>query len=337
MGFLTRQLRSVIQWENPDPEVLYQCWTDNGDEIKNASKLIVGPGQGCVFVYEGRVEAVYTQEGLYEIKTGNIPFLTTLRRFMQSFQSEHKVGIYFFRTAKLLNLKWGTDSLIKYDDPKYKIPVGLRAFGNYSMRIVDGRGFFQQVVGGAQVFRVESIREPINARLVQPLTDYLAEAGFSYAQIDPNREEIAAGLSAKLKQEFAQLGFLLEDFRIQGTSFDEDTMRRINRIADISAEAQAATAAGVSYAQLQQLAAMREAAKNTGGAGMGMAMAVGLGMAGAVAPVVAGAAAPAAAGPAVPPADDAAAKLRKLKLLFDQQLITAEEYEAKKREILAQL
>jgi membrane protease subunit (stomatin/prohibitin family) len=334
MGFLTRQLRSVIQWENPDPEVLYQCWTDNGDEIKNASKLIVGPGQGCVFVYEGRVEAVYTQEGLYEIKTANIPFLTTLRKLMQSFRSEHKVGLYFFRTAKLLNLKWGTESLIKYDDPKYKIPVGLRAFGNYSMRIVDGRGFFQQVVGGAQIFRVESIREPINARLVQPLTDYLAEAGWSYAQIDPNREEIAAGLSAKLQQEFAQLGFLLEDFRIQGTSFDEDTMRRINRIADISAEAQAASAAGVSYAQLQQLAAMREAAKNTGGAGMGMAMAVGMSMAGAVAPVVAGAAAPAVAAPA---ADDAATKLRKLKLLFEQQLISAEEYEAKKREILAQL
>lgn len=337
MGFMTRQLRSVIQWEDPDPEVLYQCWTDNGDEIKNASKLIVGPGQGCVFVYEGRVEAVYTEEGLYELKTANIPFFTTLRKFMQAFRSEHKVGIYYFRTAKLLNLKWGTESLIKYDDPKYKFPVGLRAFGNYSMRIIDGRGFFQQVVGGAQVFRVENIREPINARLVQPLTDYLAEAGFSYAQIDPNREEIAAGLSAKIEHEFTQLGFLLEDFRIQGTSFDEDTMRRINRIADISAEAQAASAAGVSYAQLQQLAAMREAAKNNGGAGMGMGMAVGMGMAGAVAPMVAGTAAPAVAAAGAAPADDAAAKLRKLKLLFDQQLITAEEYEAKKKEILAQL
>ena len=41
MSFLSRQLRSVIQWENPDPNVLFQCWTDHGDEIKNASKLIV--------------------------------------------------------------------------------------------------------------------------------------------------------------------------------------------------------------------------------------------------------------------------------------------------------
>ncbi|MFN2165398.1 MAG: SPFH domain-containing protein, partial [Anaerolineae bacterium] len=263
----------------------------------------------------------------------------TLRKFMQAFKSEHKVGIYYFRTAKLLNLRWGTDSPVKYQDPVYKFPVALRAFGNYSMRIVDGRGFFVQVVGGAQLFRVESIREPINARLVQPLTDYFAEAGLSYAQIDPNREEIAAGLSAKLKDDFTKLGFMLEDFRIQGTSFDEDTMRRINRIADIGAEAQAAAAAGISYAQLQQLAAMRDAAQNNGTAGLGMAMAVGMNMAGAATPAMTGATAQAAPSvPATPvPVTDPATKLKQLKLLFEQELITAEEYEAKKKEILEQL
>ncbi len=329
MSFLSRQLRSVIQWENPDPNVLFQCWTDSGDEIKNASKLIVAPGQGCVFVYEGRVEAVYTEEGLFELRTANKPFFTTLTRSMQGFKSEHKVGIYFFRTAKILNLKWGTESAIKYQDPEYKFPVVLRAFGNYAMRIVEPRSFFQQVVGGTHTFLVEDIREPLNARLVQPLTDYFAEAGYTYTQIDPNREEIATALSAKLKQEFTQLGFLLEDFRIQGTSFDDDTMRRINRIADVSAEARAASAAGVSYAQLQQLEALREAAKNQGSGGAGMAMAVGMGMAGAIVP-------PAAAQPAAAP-DDVTAKLMKLKSLLDQQLITQAEYDTKKKEILSDL
>jgi membrane protease subunit (stomatin/prohibitin family) len=327
MSFFAQQLRSVIQWDNPDPTVLFQRWTESGDEIKNASKLIVGPGQGCVFVYEGRVEAVYTEEGLFELRTANKPFFTTLTRFMQNFKSEHKVGIYFFRTAKLLNLKWGTESQIKYEDPKYKFPVGLRAFGNYSMRIVDPRAFFAQVVGGTSTFLVEHIREPLNARLVQPLTDFFAEAGYTYAQIDPQREEIATALSAKLAQEFTQLGFLLEDFRIQGTSFDADTMRRINRIADVNAEAQAASAAGVSYAQLQQLEALREAAKNQGSGGAGMAMAVGMGMAGAVVPAIAG---QTGAQP-----DDAESKLKKLKSLLDQQLITLAEYDAKKKDILS--
>jgi len=327
MSFFTRQLRTVIQWENPNPEVLFERWSESGDEIKNASKLIVSPGQGCIFVYEGRVEGVFGEPGLYELHTANRPFFTTLGKLMQNFQSEHKVGIYFYRTAKILNLKWGTESLIKYQDPTYKFPVGLRAFGNYSMRILDARAFFQQIVAGNTPYLAEQIRQPLNARLLQPLTDFFAEAGYTYTQIDPNREAIAKALSAKLAQEYTDLGFVLEDFRIQGTSFDEDTMRRINRIADVHAEAQAADAAGVSYAQLQQLEALREAAKNQGTGGAGMAMAVGMNMAGAVIPA---AAAPTSHG-------DPAAKLKQLKALLDQQLITQAEYDAKKREILAEI
>ena len=96
---ITGQLRSVIEWKNPAPDVLFQRWTDNGDEIKNASKLILGPGQGVVFVYEGKPQAVITESGMTDLKTQNIPFWTTITKFMQAFRSEHKVGIYFFRTA----------------------------------------------------------------------------------------------------------------------------------------------------------------------------------------------------------------------------------------------
>ncbi len=304
---MKKQLKSVIQWENPNPDALFYRWSDNGDEIKNASKLIVGPGQGCIFVYEGRVEGVYVKPGLVELKTSNIPFITTIIKFMQDFVSEHKVGIYFFRTTQILDQKWGTPATIKYEDPKYKFPVSLRAFGNYTLRISDGGFFFVNVTGASEEYKISQIREPINSRLVQPLTEYLASSKFSYADIDSNREIIAHDLSAKFTDEFNKLGFELSDFRIEGTSFDEDTMRRINRIADMSAEAQAADKAGVSFAQLQQLEAMRDAAKNEGTAGFGMAMGVGMGF-GQLAGNIA----------IQQPAEDPAVKLKKLKGLLDQ-------------------
>lgn len=324
---LRRQLRSVIQWENPAPDVLFFRWTDNGDEIKNASKLIVGPGQGCIFVYEGKVEAVIEKECLIDLKTQNIPFWTTVTKFMQFFVSEHKVGIYYFRLAKVLNQKWGTASPIRYDDPKYGIPVGLSAYGNYSFRIKDPRWFFVNVVGGASVFTAEDFRRVMNDRIVHPLADYLAEAKHSYAEIDANREEIAAGMRQPLAEDFGKLGFDITDFRIEGTGFDEDTVRRIGRIADLSAEAQAAKAAGLDYARVQQLEAMREAARNEGGgAGIGMGLGAGLGfgqmMAGAMGT------------PSAPPAEDHAARLDKMKKMFEAGLITEEEYRTKKKEIL---
>jgi membrane protease subunit (stomatin/prohibitin family) len=325
-GGVKSQLRSVIQWDNPHPNSLFERWSANGDEIKNASKLIVGPGQGCIFVYEGKVEGVYTQEGIVELKTANIPFWTTITKFMQAFVSEHKVGLYYFKTTQILDQKWGTNSIIKYDDPKYKFPVGLRAFGNFSFRITDPKSFFVNIVGGANPFLVDNFRQVMVSRMIQPLTDYLAEGRHTYAEIDAQREEISAGVNEKLKSEFVKLGFELVDFRIEGTSFDEDTMKRINRVAEISAEAMAADVAGVSFAQLQQLQAMKDAAKNQGGAGMGMGMGIGMAFGQNI-----------NAQGAVPQPEDPTMKLKKLKQMVDDGLITQEEYDIKKKDILAKM
>ncbi|MGR8935394.1 MAG: SPFH domain-containing protein [Gammaproteobacteria bacterium] len=328
---IKRQLRSVIEWQPPNPDALFYQWSDNGDEIKNASKLIVGPGQGCIFVYEGKVQSVLEEECLVSLETANIPFWTTIKKFMQFFESEHKVGIYFFKRTTILNQKWGTTSTIKYQDPYYKFPVGLKAYGNYSYRITDGRGFFVNVIGSHGEFFTEDFRKVMSERIIQPLSDFLAESKFSYADIDANRNEIAEGLTEKLNAEFGKLGFEMTDFRIEGANFDDETLKRINRIADVSAEAQAAQAAGLDYAHLQQLEAMRDAARNeSGGAGAGMGLGAGIGLGQAMAQAMQNnfAAAPAASG------DDAMSKLAKLKEIHAGGLISDEEYAEKKKAIL---
>ncbi len=331
---IKRQLRSVIEWKNPAPDALLVQWTENGDEIKNASKLIVGPGQGCIFVYEGQVQSVIEEECLIDLKTANVPFWTTIKKFMQFFESEHKVGIYFYRKSKILDQKWGTTSPIKYEDPKYKFPVGLKAFGNYSYRILDPKAFFVNVVGSHNAFYADDFRQVMSARIIHPISDYLAESKYSYAEIDANREEIARGISIKLSIAFRKLGFDITDFRIEGTDFDEDTIKRINRIADLTAEAQAAQAVGLDYAKVQHLEAMREAARNeSGGAGVGMGLGAGIGFGQSLAQSMADQSI--SKTPSNP--DDPMAKLAKLKEMFVAELISETEYAAKKQEILDRL
>jgi len=329
---IKRQLRSVIEWDNPSADILLSKWTENGDEIKNASKLIVGPGQGCIFVYEGKVQAVIEEEGLIDLETANIPFWTTIKKFMQFFESEHKVGIYFYKQSKVLDQKWGTTSLIKYDDPKYKFPVGLKAYGNYSYRIYDPRDFFVNIVGSHADFYIDDFRSVMSTRIIHPISDYLAESKFSYAEIDANREEIAQGISIKLSMAFRKLGFDITDFRIEGTDFDEETLKRINRIADLTAEAQAAQAVGLDYTKVQQLEALREAARNEGGgAGIGMGMGAGIGLGQNMAQTMT----EKNTNQAQP--NDAIAKLTQLKNMFESELITEQEYSAKKKAILDQM
>jgi membrane protease subunit (stomatin/prohibitin family) len=321
---IKRQLRSVIAWENPAEDDLFYRWSDNGEEIKNASKLIVGPGQGCIFVYEGRVVAVHEREGMTSLLTQNIPFWTTVKKVMQAFESEHKVGLYFYKRTEILNQKWGTRAPIKYVDPVYDIPVALLAFGNYSFRITDPKHFFVNIIGGKAEYGIGAFRDAMVARLVQPISDFLAESKYSYTQIDAQRDEIAIALHGRLNAVFSELGFLLSDFRIEGTDFDEGTQARINRIADVGADVHAAKNAGISYRELQRLSAMRDAATNeVGAAGMMMGMGTGMHLANETNPAA--------------PAEDIGSKLRQLKQFFDDDLITEEEYSAKKSELLKRM
>ncbi len=210
--------------------------------------------------------------------------------------------------------------------PKVQFPCGLRAFGNFSLHVHDPASFFTQVVSGARRYSSDDFRELMTSRIGQPLTDFLAGMAYSYADIDRERNAISSSLGNRLAEEFESLGFVLEDFRIEGTSFDDETMKRINRIADMNAEAQAAAAAGLSYVQLQQLDAMKAAAANSGGAaglGIGVSAGAAFGQMMASPPPAAG--------------TDPVAKLTQLKKMLEAGLIEQAEYDAKKKEILAQI
>ncbi|MDN5280229.1 MAG: hypothetical protein PWR01_4194 [Clostridiales bacterium] len=288
------QMRSVIEWVDPDPDILIWQWQGTNDELKNASKLIINPGQAAIFVYEGQVKAVHDFPGLFELKTANIPFWTTISKFMQAFTSEHKARIYFVRITEFLNQKWGTKAPIKYNDPVYKFPVGMRAFGNFSFHITDPRKFFTEIVSNQELVPISAIRNVIVDRIMTPLADVFAEASFSYAEIDKNRLELSKKLSEMVAPEFAPLGFEMSDFRIENTDFDEKTQERIDKISDKMADAQAINAMGQinnqglhAYSTIEQLNALNTAAGNQNGmagAGVGMGMGMGMGMAGGMMP-----------------------------------------------------
>ena len=308
-GGVKRQLRSVIEWKDPAPDLLIWRWDGSGDELKNASKLLVNPGQAAIFVYEGKVQAVQREPGLTELATANIPFWTTLTKVLQAFESEHKANVYFARTTEFLDQKWGTKGPIKYDDPKYKFPVGLRAFGNFAFRLAQPERFFAGVASVRSAFGLDEARTALVDRMLTPLTGLLAESGFSYAQIDRNRVELSEKLKAGLAEVLSALGFELTDFRIENTDFDDETRARIGKIADKVAEAQAINAmsdvqggALRNYAAVEQLGALREAARNEGGvAGLGVGVGAGLGLGQAMASALGGASAAPAAAPAAAP------------------------------------
>lgn len=326
MNFFKNQMASVIEWNNQQPDILFYKYPSANDEIKNGSQLLVAPGQGCILVYEGKVQEVLTEEGTFPLATDNKPFITTLRKFRQLGESEYKLKLYFYRKAEIVNQPWGTASQIKYVDPVYRFPVELGVNGNYSFRIGKPEDFFSNIVGSRDVYTISDTKQLLQSRLPQTLISTFAEAQLSYQQIDAQLETISKTLQGKLNAEFSSLGFELTNFQIQGTAFDPATKQRIDSISDITAESQAATQGGLNYVDLEKLKAMRDAARNEGGvAGAGLQMGVGFELAKTISGT------PGQAG------EDPMVQLQKLKQLLDEGIITQQEFDDKKKTWLSKL
>ena len=324
-----RQLRTVIEWKEQKPNLLFHQLETTTDEIKNASKLIVAPGQGCIIVYDGKVRGVLTEPNIYEMETSNHPFITSLLNLAQQTESEHKMRFYFFRTTEMVNILWGTPSPIKYFEPEYKFPVTLGACGNFSIVISDPEKIFTTLLGPISDYHSHDIQQLVSSRIMTPLTTFLAEKAYTYREVDTHLMEMSEDLKNKTAEELERLGLTLTDFRINSVTFDEDTRERIGRIANMTTEKQAAAKVDLDYVSMQKLEALRDAARNEGGlAGAGLQMGAGLQLAQDIFKTQ---------GKENSKEGEITDRLRKLKVLFNEQLITEEEYEKKKNEILSKL
>ena len=335
-SFFKRQLRTVIEWKVQDASVLYHRIGTPTDEIKNASKLIVSPGQGCLVVYDGKVMAVLSEPGTYEMQTDNHPFITTLLNLVQNLESEHKMRFYFYRSAEMVNIAWGTASPVKYMEPVYKLPVTLGAYGNFSVRVGDAAVMFANLIGNITDYSADNVREVVTSRVIPQLSSFLAQKAYPYQEVDQHLADMSAELKEKTTEELERLGLTLTDFRIEAVTFDDDTMERIGKIAEMTTEARAAGEVGLDYERVQKLGALRDAAKNEGGlAGAGLQLGAGVQLAKDI--FKQEGATTAKDTPAAQPNNDPTNRLRELKTLLDENLITTDEYNEKKQEILKTL
>lgn len=326
-----RQASIVIEWKNQSPNMLFYKIETPTDEIKNASKLIVSPGQGCILVYEGKVQDVLTEPGMYLLESDNIPFITNLLRLRQMFESEHKMYIYYFRTAEIVNQAWGTSNPIKYEEPKYKFPIELGAYGNYSVVINDASAIFSNIIGSKNYYTTADLKDLIIGRVQATMTSFLAQSAYSYIEIDAHLKDMSDEIKIRINETVSNLGFTLTDFQIEATSFDEKTRQHIQKIANMTSEALSATEVGLDYVQLEKLRALRDAAKNEGGlAGAGLQVGAGLELGKTMMQqkdgILGGCS-----------GDDVVQQLKKLKLLLDEAIITQEEFDNKKKELLSKL
>ena len=273
------QFIEVIEWLDNTGDTMVYRFPVEGQEIKNGAQLIVRESQSAVFVTEGQVADVFTP-GKYTIDGGNTPILTKLGAWKYGFDSPFKSEVYFVNTKQFTDMKWGTSNPIMLRDSDFGI-VQLRAFGAYSLRIVDPAEFIKQIAGTNAQFNTEDIDVQLKRAVVTEFTDALGELKIPALDLAAQYKEMGDRLRTAINEEFKDWGLEVTKFFIENISVPEEVQKAIDKRASMGALGDAQR-----YMQFQAADALRDAAQNEGGgAGLGAGLGAGFAVGGQMANV----------------------------------------------------
>ncbi len=342
MDFIKKQFIDVIQWTEESDGTLAWRFPMAGMEIQNGGQLVVRESQMAVFVNEGKVADVFGP-GTHRLTTQTLPVLTYLRNWDKLFESPFKSDVYFFSTRQQIDQKWGTPQPITIRDADFGA-VRLRAFGNYNYRIADPKLFHTEISGTRESYTTADVDGQLRGLVLQNISNAIASSGIAFLDLAANQLTFAQALTRQLAHEFEKLGLKLEGMTVQNVSLPEELQKIMDQKIGMG---MVGNDMG-KFMQYQTAQAIPKFAEG-GGGGSGIAGdAMGLGAGVALGQVLAqnlaaglNAAPAAAAGVAAPAVgmkpEEVMATLEKLGDLQAKGILTQEEFDAKKGELLKKL
>lgn len=347
MDFIKKQFIDVIQWTESDEGTLAWRFPMAGMEIQYGASLTVRESQMAVFVNEGKIADVFGP-GMYKLTTQTIPVLTYLKNWDKLFESPFKSDVYFFSTRQQVDQRWGTPQPITIRDKDFGA-VRLRAFGNYAYRVADPRAFHTKISGTRESYTVAELDGQLRGLILQHISDAIAQSGLPFLDLAANQVEFANALQKELGPAFEAIGLALDTMTVQNVSLPEELQKLLDQRIGMGMVGND-MGKFMQYQTAQSIPELAKAAGSGGGGVAGDAMGLGAGIAmgqvlaqnlqqglqpAQAAPAQAAAAASGASAAVRP--EDVMATLEKLGELKAKGILTQEEFDAKKAELLKKL
>lgn len=266
--------KDVLAWKYPSQEL--GTWT----------QVIVNESQEAVFVKEGKILDILGP-GRHTLSTENIPILSKIINLPFGGKSPFTAEVWFINKVNIMDVKWGTPSPIQLQDPKYKVFIPVRSFGQFGVQINDSGVFLRKIIGTLNIFDQTELINYFRGLLISKIKDnissYLIEKQVSILEINAYINEISDKLKEEIQVEMDKYGINIINFYI--TSIDtpeEDTS--VKKLKEALAKKAEMEIVGYNYTQERSFNTLEEAAKNEGtvgssimGAGIGLGMGVNMG------------------------------------------------------------
>ena len=328
--------------------------------ITNGSKIVVPEGTALITMQDGAVTGCITEPGGFIFSSddqnsqsffsGNGIISSTLKTSWERFKFGGVPGseqtVFYVNLKEIPGNRFGTQSEIYWDDAYMNAQVGAVTRGTYTMKILDPILFVKNFVPmeylrpDSEVFDFADMDNVAGEQLFNEVVGSLS-AAFSLYTNDPSKGNritkiqgdqigFAQSLSQAVEEAYqwkSSRGLEIVKVAITAIEYDEDSKKLLSDVKKADA---LSGARGNSFMQ-QSVARGFQAAGENGGGAQGMAF-MGMGV-NAVGGVMGTMQQPVQQQPAEP-AKDPYEEIGKFKKLLDDGIISQEEFDKKKKELL---
>lgn len=258
--------------------------------ISNGSVIAVADGQCMIIVDQGKVVDVCAEPGEFIYDTSSEPsifagslgqslietFKNIGKRFTFGGEPPKDQRIYFFNTKELIGNKYGTPSPVPFrvvdERAGIDIDVSVRCFGEYSYHVSDPILFYTNVCGNVtENYTRDRLDSQLKTELLtalQPAFAKISAQGIRYSELPGHTLELADALNEVLSAKWRDLrGIEIVSFGVSSVNANADDEAMLKELQKNAAfRDPTLAAANLAAAQMD---AMKNAAKNSGGAAIG--------------------------------------------------------------------
>lgn len=262
----------------------------NDNIISDGSVIAVADGQCMVIVENGQVVDYCAEPGEFKYDSSTEPSLFSGslgdglknifnqigHRFQFGGQPAEDQRVYYFNTKEITGLKYGTASPVPFRVVDQRagidIDISVKAFGEYSIKVVDPISFYTNVCANvSDSYKVSELEGMMRTELLtalQPAFAKISEMGVRYSALPAHTAELTDLLNTELSKKWKELrGIEIVSFGMSSIKADEEDEKMLKGMQrDAAYTNPSLGAAALVGAQAQ---AMKDAANNANGAAMG--------------------------------------------------------------------
>ena len=224
------QTQEVFIWKHP-------C-----EDFNTNSQLIVHESQEAIFFCNGKALDRF-KAGEHVLRTENLPLLRSVIGLATGGETPFHCEVYFINKAVSMGLPWGTNAPIGLVDPEHGLPIEVTAYGDFSLRVSDGRKLLLKLVGTMKQYTHEEIGRYFTGIMSMHVKDCIANAiekkKVSALHINTMLRELSSNIKEAMEPVYAGYGLELNHFVVSGA-----TVRGLEELGDALKKARLDTIAG---------------------------------------------------------------------------------------------